>query len=105
VGVVSTRTGYRSPSSEKEVASMRRIILLASAATVMAALILASAVPALAAPPSLTVTCSTPPTAFAIVTNDPQEYDALIAIYRNCKASGGTASIVFEPNPGKPTTE
>jgi hypothetical protein len=84
---------------------MRRSILLASTATVMAALILASALPALAAPPTLTVTCTTGTTGFAISTNDPQEYDTLNAIYRNCQASGGTATRVIEPNPGAPNPE
>jgi hypothetical protein len=76
---------------------MKRIVLLASTATVMAALILASALPALAAPPRLTVTCSTGTTGFAISTSDPQQYDDLLAIYRNCQDRGGTATRVFTP--------
>jgi hypothetical protein len=74
---------------------MRRIILLASTASVMAGLILASALPALAAPPTLTVTCSTPPTGFARVTNDPRECNDLLSIYRDCQDSGGTATREF----------
>jgi hypothetical protein len=84
---------------------MRRIILLVSTVAVMSALILASALPALAAPPTLTVTCSTGTTGFAISTTDPHEYGTLFAIYRNCRASGGTATRTFEPNPGAPTPE
>jgi hypothetical protein len=66
--------------------------LLVSMAVVMAALILTVALPALAAPPTLTVTCLTPPTGVAISTNDPQEYDELNAFYRECEESGGTAT-------------
>ena len=64
---------------------------------VMAVLILASALPALAAPPTLTVTCITLPTGFANTTSDPQEYNDLNAIYRNCRGSGGTATRVVTP--------
>ena len=82
---------------------MKRIILLVSMAVVMAALILTVALPALAAPPTLTVTCETPPTGFGVSTNDPQQYDELNAIYRECEDSGGTATREFTPNPGPPT--
>ena len=82
---------------------MRRIILLVSMAVVMAALILAVALPALAAPPTLTVTCETPPTGFVVSTDDPQEYNEVNALYRECKDSGGTATRDITPNPGPPT--
>jgi hypothetical protein len=82
---------------------MRRIILLVSMAVVMAALILTVALPALAAPPTLTVTCQTPPTGFAVTTNDPQEYNELNALYRECEDSGGTATREITPTPGPPT--
>ena len=82
---------------------MRRIILLVTTAIVVAALVLTVALPALAAPPTLTVTCETPPTGIAISTNDPQEYNELNAFYRECEDSGGTATREFTPNPGPPT--
>jgi hypothetical protein len=82
---------------------MRRIILLVSMAVVMAALILTLALPALAAPPTFTASCITPPTGVVIETSDPQEFNEVNAFYRNCEDSGGTATREVTPNPGPPT--
>lgn len=64
---------------------MRRIILLVTTAIVVVALVLTVALPALAAPPTLTVTCETPPTGVVVSTNDPQEYGEVNAFYRECE--------------------
>jgi hypothetical protein len=82
---------------------MRRIILLVSMAVVMAALILTVAMPVLAAPPTFTASCVTPPTGVAIESSDPQQFNEVNAFYRNCKDSGGTATREVNPNPGAPT--
>ena len=83
---------------------MRRIILLVFTATVMAALILASALPALAAPPTFSATCVYPQNGLGIATPVPQDYADLIAFYRNCEASGGTpGSLNVTPTHGNPT--
>jgi hypothetical protein len=80
---------------------MRRIILLVSMAVVMAALILTLAMPALAARPTFTASCETPPIGTAILTTDPREVNAFI---RNCEDSGGTATRgAVTPTPGPPT--
>jgi hypothetical protein len=82
---------------------MRRIVLLVSTAMVMAALILASALPVLAAPPTFTASCIYPQYGLAILTNTPQDYKDVNAFYRNCQDSGGAASRDITPNPGEPT--
>jgi hypothetical protein len=83
---------------------MKRIILLVSVVMVMSALILASASPALAAPPTFTASCMYPQYGLAILTNDPQDYKDVIAFYRNCEASGGTpGSLNVTPTHGNPT--
>ena len=83
---------------------MRRIISLMWVAMVMSALILASALPALAAPPTFSASCLYPNFGVAILTNEPQDYKEVIAFYRNCEASGGTpGSRDIIPNPGPPT--
>ena len=81
---------------------MRRIILLVSTATVMAALILASALPALAAPPTFRATCYFPTTGALFPSDVPQDYNDVIASYRSCQNSGGTASLEFFRTPGAP---
>ncbi len=82
---------------------MRRIILLVSTATVMAALILASALPVLAAPPTFSASCFYPQMGQLFVSATPQDYKDINAFYRNCQNSGGTASRQITPNPGTPT--
>ena len=84
---------------------MRRIILLMSTVAVMVALILASALPALAAPPTFRVTCFFPMSGSEFLTDTPQEYNEAIASYRDCQARGGTASIEITPQPGPPEEE
>ena len=83
---------------------MKRIISLVSVAMVMSALILASALPAFAAPPTFTASCIYPQYGLAIATSEPQSYKDVIAFYRNCENSGGTpGSRDVNPYPGKPT--
>jgi hypothetical protein len=82
---------------------MKRIISLVSVAMVMSALILASALPALAATPTFTASCFYPQFGLAIATSDPQSYKDVIDFYRNCEDSGGTpGSRDVTPYPGKP---
>ena len=81
---------------------MRRITLMVSTATVMSALILASALPALAAPPTFRATCYFPMSAAVFPSDVPQDYNDVLAIYRSCQDSGGTASIEITPQPGPP---
>jgi hypothetical protein len=82
---------------------MRRIISLVAVAMVMSALILASALPALAAPPTFSASCIYPQYGLGFVTSDPQDYKDVIAFSRNCEASGGTpGSRDVTPTPGKP---
>jgi hypothetical protein len=83
---------------------MKRIISLVSTVMVMSALILASALPALAAPPTFSATCNYPQYGFGFVTSYPQDYKDVIAFYRNCEASGGTpGSLNVTPTHGNPT--
>lgn len=81
---------------------MKRVVSLVALALLMAAMVLASALPALAAPPTLSVTCITPPTGVAIATSDPKAFNDLNAFYRDCAAGGGTATRELTPNPGPP---
>ena len=82
---------------------MRRIVLLVSTVAVMLALILANALPALAAPPTFRASCITPPFGLGILTAVPQDYNEVIAFYRSCQDRGGTASLEIIPTPGAPT--
>jgi len=85
---------------------MRRIILLVWVAMIMSALVLASALPALAATPTFSASCIYPDyglTRFAI---EPQDYKNVNAFYRTCEASGGTpGSRDITPQPGPPLEE
>ena len=81
---------------------MKRIILLVAMAAVMAAMVLANALPVIAAPPEVSVACTTPPFNEAIATIDPKEYRELNALYRNCKSVGGSPTREVIPNPGPP---
>ena len=81
---------------------MRRIILLVSTVAVMAALILASALPAIAAPPTFRTICVRPMSAAVFPSDVPQDYNDVLAFYRNCQDSGGTASIEITTNTGAP---
>ena len=71
----------------------------------MSALILASALPAFAAPPTFSASCFRPMSAALFESGDPQDYNDINAFYRNCQNSGGTASITIDPNPGPPITD
>jgi hypothetical protein len=83
---------------------MRRIISLVWVAMVMSALILASALPALAAPPTFSASCFCPQFGLTFATSDPHGYKDVNAFYRNCEDSGGTSgSRDITPIPGKPT--
>ena len=82
---------------------MKRIILLVAIAAVIAAVVLANALPAIAAPPEKSVACPTPPFSEAVATIDPKEYRDLNALYRNCKSVGGSPSKDTFTNPGPPS--
>jgi hypothetical protein len=82
---------------------VKRIILLVAIAAVMAAVVLANALPAIAAPPEKSVACPTPPFSEADATIEPKEYRDLNALYRNCKSVGGSPSKDTFPNPGPPS--
>jgi hypothetical protein len=84
---------------------MKRFILLASTTTVMAVLILASALPALAAPPTFSASCFRPMSTALFQSDKPQNYNDIIAFYNNCQNTGGTATRGIELNPGAPTPE
>ena len=79
---------------------MRRIITMVALTAVMAAMVLASALPVVAAPPEVSVACTTPPFNVADATIDPKEYRDLNALYRNCKSVGGSPTRAVFPNPG-----
>lgn len=81
---------------------MRRIVLLGALAMLMAAMVLASALPALAAPPTLTVSCTFGNEGIGMATTNPREYKELNAFYRDCVAGGNTGARELTPNPGPP---
>ena len=78
---------------------MRRIIMLVALAAVMSAMVLANTLPTLAAPPEVSVACTTPPFNEADATIDPKEYRDLNALYRNCKSIGGSPTREVIPGP------
>ena len=82
---------------------MRRITMLVALAAVMSAMALANTLPALAAPPEVSVACTTPPFNEADATIDPKEYLDLNALYRNCKSVGGSPTREVIPIPGPPS--
>jgi len=82
---------------------MKRIISLVSTVMVMAALVLASALPALAATPTVSATCVSPPFIIGFATSDPQSYKSVRDFYKACQDRGEEASIDVAPFPGKPT--
>ena len=79
---------------------MRRTIMLVALTAVMLAMVLANALPVLAAPPEVSVACTTPPFNEADATIDPKEYRDLNALYRNCKSVGGSPTREVFPIPG-----
>jgi hypothetical protein len=83
---------------------LRRFIMLVALTAVMLAMVLANALPALAAPPEVSVACTTPPFNGADATIDPKEYRDLNALYRNCKSVGGspTREVIPIPGPASP---
>jgi hypothetical protein len=84
---------------------MRRIVSLVWVAIVMSALILASTLPALAAPPTFSASCLYPNSGLVRFAFEPQDYREVNAFYRTCEDSGGTpGSREITPNPG-PRTE
>jgi hypothetical protein len=82
---------------------VKRIILLVAMAAVISAMVLANALPAIAAPPEKSVACATPPFSEADATIEPKEYRDLNALYRNCKSVGGSPMKDTFPNPGPPS--
>lgn len=79
---------------------MKRIVSLVWIAMIMSALVLASALPALAAPPTFEASCFGPMSGETFMSANPQDYKDINALYRNCQNAGLTASRDITPNPG-----
>jgi hypothetical protein len=83
---------------------MRRIILLVGVALLMASFVVVSALPALAAAESVTVTCRAPngDVIFVAGTGEVPRND-LGFLRQTCKERGGRATLQVNPEPGPPS--
>jgi hypothetical protein len=83
---------------------MRRIILLAGVAVLMASFVVVSALPALAADESITLICSAPNGAFIFVVGTGEVPRNDLGYFRQlCKSEGGTLTLQANPEPGPPS--
>jgi hypothetical protein len=82
---------------------MRSIILLVFMATVMASLVIAGALPALAAPPTLYVECRTGGVVDACIADISETYNEANTLYSDCTPQGSGAMRDITPNSAAPT--
>lgn len=81
---------------------MRRIILMVTLAMVVATMVIVSALPAIAAPPSRLILCSTNTgeTVSASSTNEAVGFKAQGTYRANCISQGYVVTQEITPNPG-----